>query len=118
MMPRGFARPSSCGDPPSTNSDHSEPLRGARQPVDPRGSLVEVEACFDKHGHLTPLASRWQGQWMPLTPAGRAPSIDCGPKEVRYYTVSAPGEAMFDLFFEPATMQRRIVAGGAKHLAA
>jgi hypothetical protein len=118
MMLREYAGPSRCGDPPLIDRDHSEHLRGARRLVDPRGSLVEVEARFDKHGHLTPLALKWQGRWMPITPAARAPNIDCGPKEVRYYTVSAPREAMFELAFEPATMQWRIVPGRAMHMAA
>jgi nicotinamide-nucleotide amidase len=85
---------------------------------DARGMQVEVDARFDEHGHLIPLAFKWQGQWMQVASRGRTWSTGQGEKLIHHYMVSTPGEAVFELTFEPATMYWHVVRGGTKHMVA
>jgi nicotinamide-nucleotide amidase len=104
---------------PSPRPDPGEDVPpSVERTKDARGMQVEVDARFEKPGHPVPLAFKWQGQWLLVASVGRTWSTGQGEKLVHHYMVSTPGEAVFELTFEPATMRWRVVRGGTKHMVA
>ena len=62
---------------------------------------IEVTARFDKDGHLTPLSFTRQGRTYPLDSGGRRWQDDAG----QHFLVMVPGEQVFELLFDPATLR-------------
>jgi PncC family amidohydrolase len=97
--------------------EHLAPSSTERNPDTP-GTLVAVDARFDTHGHPTPVAFQWQGQWLQVASLGRTWSTGQGTKVIHHYMVSVPGEAVFELSFEPATLRWRVVRGRGRPMVA
>lgn len=107
--------PDKCETQPSPKPEQSEdtPLE-IRRDLDAPDTAVEVEARFEKPGHPIPLAFQWRGRLLPVASIGRTWSTGQGKKIIHHYLVSTPGEAVFELTFEPATMRWRVVRGRGK----
>jgi PncC family amidohydrolase len=97
--------------------EHLAPSSSAPSPDTP-GTVVAVDARFDTHGHPTPLAFQWRGQWMQVASVGRTWSTGRGMKVIQHFMVSAPGEAVFELSFEAATLRWRVVRGRGRPMVA
>ncbi len=81
------------------------------------GTLVAVEARFEEDGRLTPVAFKWQGQWTRVASVGRTWSTDDGGNVTHRYMLGTPGEAVFELALERATLRWRVVKGSRPTLA-
>jgi PncC family amidohydrolase len=77
--------------------------------VDTEGTVVEVEARFEQAQHPTPLALKWQGQWLFVASIGRTWSTGRGSRLAHHYLVSTPGEKVFELAFDPGMVRWRVV---------
>jgi len=81
------------------------------------GTPVAVEARFEEDGRLTPVAFKWQGQWTQVASVGRTWSTDDGGNVIHRYMVGTPGEAVFELALEQATLRWRVVKASRPTLA-
>jgi PncC family amidohydrolase len=97
--------------------EHLAPSNMKRNPDTP-GTLVAVDARFDTQGHPTPLAFQWQGRWLQVASVGRTWSTGRGTKVMHHYMVGVPGEAVFELSFEPAALRWRVVRGRGRTMVA
>jgi len=104
--------------PPSPNTWRDYASLGQGQDMNTSGTIVTVEARFEKPGNPVPLAFKWQGRLLSVASIGHTWSTGQGKQVIHHYMVSTPGEAVFELTFEPATLCWRVVKGGAKHVAA
>jgi hypothetical protein len=66
-----------------------------------QGQPVEVIAYFDIDGYLTPLSFTQQGHTYAVDASGRRWQDDAG----QHFLVMAPGERIFELVFDPATLR-------------
>jgi PncC family amidohydrolase len=97
------------------NSVTPLPERGHGRDVP--GTPVAVEARFEEDGRLTPVAFKWQGKWTQVASVGHTWSTDDGGNVILRYMVSTPGEAVFELALERATLRWRVVKGSRPTLA-
>lgn len=104
-------------------ADHVQPNQDALPPSKCEDAYtpamhVEVEARFEQPGHPVPLAFKWQGRWLPVGSIGRTWSTGEGRSTAHHYMVSTPVQGIFELAFEPATMQWRVVRGSSRQIVA
>lgn len=104
--------------PPSPDGCTVDASLDRGRDMDTSSTIVTVEARFEKLGQPVPLAFKWQGRLLSVTSIGRTWSTGQGKQVIHHYMVSTPGEAVFELTFEPATLCWRVVKGGTKHVAA
>lgn len=93
---------------------HAQPKRDALPPSNCQDTCapamqVEVEARFEQPDGPVPLAFKWQGQRLPVSSIGRTWRTGEDRSIVHHYLVSTPVQGIFELAFEPATMQWRVV---------
>lgn len=68
---------------------------------DTQGQPIEVSARFDKDGNLTPTSFTWRGHDYPVSVGARRWQDEAG----QHFMVMAPGERVFELVFDPATLR-------------
>ncbi len=104
-------------------ADHLPPNRDALPPSTCEDAYtpamhVEVEARFEQSGHPVPLAFKWQGRWLPVGSIGRTWSTGEGRRTAHHYMVSTPAQGVFELVFEPATLQWGVVRRSSRQATA
>ncbi len=101
----------------AVDSDSAPPLPERGHARDLPGTLVAVEARFEEDGRLTPVAFKWQGQWTQVASVGRTWITDDGSNVMHRYMLGTPGEAVFELALDRATLRWRVVKGSRPTLA-
>lgn len=74
------------------------------------GTHTTVEARFDEHGGVTPLAFHWRGRRMPVAACGRTWVTGEGEARESHYLVMSAGEEVFELVLEHNTLQWRVAS--------
>jgi PncC family amidohydrolase len=72
---------------------------------------IEVEARFSPSGRPDPMAFKWQGRWLTVAFVGRTWNSGEGDEAVQHSLVITPLDGVFELSYQPATAQWRLVRG-------